>query len=84
LKTSLPFPEFGVEGYYGTEIVLGAKVLEMMTFGSAIPFVGVNIYGEMGIGFLLYGKLRFEGSICELRFPSYAEIYFNKFPMDVA
>ena len=62
---------------------VGAKVLEMKGNVGVEPYAGVTVYGELGIGFLLYGKLRLEGRIMDLRFPTTAEILFNKFPLDV-
>lgn len=63
---------------------IGAKVLEMKAICGVEPYGGVTVFGELGIGFLLYGKLRLEGRIMDLRFPTTAEIAFNKFPLDVA
>ena len=63
---------------------IGAKVLEMKATCGVEPYGGVVVYGELGIGFLLYGSLRLEGKIMDLRFPTTAEIAFNKFPIDVS
>ncbi|XP_052081925.1 uncharacterized protein LOC127719726 isoform X2 [Mytilus californianus] len=74
---------FGAGAYYGMKFEIGAKVFEMKAFCGVEPYGGVTVYGELGIGFLLYGKLRLEGRIMDLRFPTTAEITFNKFPLDV-
>ncbi|XP_064646203.1 uncharacterized protein LOC135499389 [Lineus longissimus] len=74
---------FGADGYYGADCTLGVKVLQMSAFAEVTPYTGILVWGELGIGALLYGKLRLEGYICELRFPTYAEIWFMTFPFDV-
>ncbi|XP_076085326.1 uncharacterized protein LOC143056125 [Mytilus galloprovincialis] len=74
---------FGAGAYYGMKFEIAAKVLEMKAICGVEPYGGVMVYGELGIGFLLYGKLRLEGKIMDLRFPTTAEISFNKFPLDV-
>ena len=74
---------FGAGAYYGMKFEIGAKVLEMKAICGVEPYGGVTVYGELGIGFALYGKLRLEGRIMDLRFPTTAEISFNKFPLDV-
>ncbi|VDH98959.1 Hypothetical predicted protein [Mytilus galloprovincialis] len=74
---------FGAGAYYGMKFEIAAKVLEMKAQCIVEPYAGVTVYGELGIGFLLYGKLRLEGRIMDLRFPTTAEITFNKFPLDV-
>ena len=75
---------FGADGYYGADCTLGLKVLQMSAFAEVTPYTGIMVWGELGIGALLYGKLRLEGYICELRFPTYAEVWFLTFPFDVA
>ena len=56
----------------------------MTAFTEVEPYAGLTVWGEFGLGFLfIFGKLRLEGMIMELRFPSRAEIAFNKFPLDV-
>jgi hypothetical protein len=56
----------------------------MTGFASIIPFGGVKAYGSAAICFwLLCGKLRLEGFVLDTRFPSKAEVAFNKFPLDV-
>ncbi|KAK3101942.1 hypothetical protein FSP39_007535 [Pinctada imbricata] len=75
--------EFGAGGYYGMDFLVNAKILEMKAIVEVTPYGGLLVYGELGIGLLLYGKLRLEGEIMDLRFPTTAEITFNKFPLDV-
>lgn len=56
----------------------------MIAYTEVEPYAGLTVWGEFGLGFLvIFGKLRLEGMIMELRFPSRAEIAFNKFPLDV-
>ncbi|CAG2251012.1 unnamed protein product [Mytilus edulis] len=74
---------FGSGAYYGMKFEIGAKVLEMKAICGVEPYGGVTVYGELAVGFALYGKLRLEGRIMDLRFPTTAEISFNKFPLDV-
>jgi len=50
---------------------------------NVVPYGGLSCYGEVGVGFLLYAKMRLEGDILDLSFPTYAEIGFSKFPLDV-
>ncbi|XP_019616821.1 PREDICTED: uncharacterized protein LOC109464310 [Branchiostoma belcheri] len=57
--------------------------MNMNVQGGIIPYLGVQVYGELGVGALLYAKLRLEGDIMETKFPITAEIRFSKFPMDV-
>ncbi|XP_066300154.1 uncharacterized protein [Branchiostoma lanceolatum] len=57
--------------------------MNMNVQGGITPYLGVQVYGELGVGALLYAKLRLEGDIMETRFPITAEIRFSKFPMDV-
>ncbi|XP_064643636.1 uncharacterized protein LOC135497734 [Lineus longissimus] len=74
---------FGVQGYVGLEIEIGAKVLKLFAYAIATPSTGIKLYGEAGIGFILYAKLRLTGAICEVRFPTMMDTYFLKFPLSV-
>ncbi|XP_078664148.1 uncharacterized protein LOC144907219 [Branchiostoma floridae x Branchiostoma belcheri] len=74
---------FGANGYYGADLSVGASLMNMNVQGGIIPYLGVQVYGELGVGALLYAKLRLEGDIMETKFPITAEIRFSKFPMDV-
>ncbi|KAL5015119.1 hypothetical protein ScPMuIL_009389 [Solemya velum] len=74
---------FGAGGYYGMDFTVGAKVLNMQGNAGVVPYGGLTCYGELGVGAVLYGKLRLEGKILDLRFPTVAEITFSKFPLDV-
>jgi hypothetical protein len=65
------------------DIEIGAKILQMWAYIEATPFAGVVVYGEVAVGAVLYGKLRVEGTICELKFPTKADIFFMKFPLDI-
>jgi hypothetical protein len=63
---------------------VGVKVFAMTGFASVIPFGGVSAYGSVAICFwVLCGKLRLDGYVLDARFPSKAEVAFNKFPLDV-
>ena len=62
---------------------VGAKIMDMKATVGVIPYGGLTVYGELGIGFMLYAKIRIEGEIMDLRFPTDAEIGFKKFPLDV-
>ena len=77
------FSAFGAGGYYGMKFIVGAKIMEMKADVGCTPYGGLTVWGELGIGALLYGKLRLEGQIMDLRFPTTAEVFFNKFPLDV-
>lgn len=56
-----------------------------MTAGATVvPYGGLTTYAEVGVGFIIYGKLRLEGDLMDLKFPTAAEIGFSKFPLDVA
>lgn len=61
----------------------GAKIMDMKATATCEPYGGVSVWGELGIGALLYGKLRLEGNIMDMGFPTTAEIKFKKFPLDV-
>ncbi|XP_046360096.2 uncharacterized protein LOC124137716 [Haliotis rufescens] len=77
--------ELGAEATYGIEIGVGAKILGMTVFGEVVPYGTVSVYGELGIGFLIwFGKLRFDGRLMNIAFPSRAEIGFYKFPLDLS
>ncbi|XP_048250793.1 uncharacterized protein LOC124111176 [Haliotis rufescens] len=75
---------WGAGASYGMDIVVGAKILGMTAFGTVIPYANAHVYGEIGIGAVLYGKLRLDGYIMTVAFPSTAEIGFSKFPLDLA
>lgn len=75
--------DFGAGAYYGMKFEIGARIMDMTAYAQITPYGGVQVYAEFGIGFLLYGKLRVEGRIMDLRFPTKAEIGFSKFPLDV-
>ena len=63
---------------------VGVKVFAMTGFASIIPFGGVKAFGSVAICYgLLCGKLRLDGYVLDTRFPSKAEVAFNKFPLDV-
>jgi hypothetical protein len=56
----------------------------MTGFASIIPFGGIKAFGSVAICYsLLCGKLRLDGYVLDTRFPSKAEVAFNKFPLDV-
>lgn len=74
---------FGINYYFGVKVAVGAKIMAMTAFVEVQPYGGLLVWGEMGIGFLLYGKLRLVGHIMDTGFPTTAEIAFNKFPLDV-
>lgn len=57
--------------------------MDMKAYAGCEPYGGVSVWGELGIGLLLYGKLRLEGNIMDMGFPTTAEIEFKKFPLDV-
>jgi hypothetical protein len=63
---------------------VGVKVFAMTGFASIIPFGGIKAYGSVAICYFgLCGKLILDGYILDARFPSKAEVAFNKFPLDV-
>jgi len=62
---------------------VGAKIMDMKAVCGVEPYGGLTVWGELGIGFMLYGKLRLTGHIMVLGFPTNAEIGFSKFPLDV-
>ncbi|KAL3873866.1 hypothetical protein ACJMK2_036950, partial [Sinanodonta woodiana] len=75
--------EFGAGCYYGMDITLALKLLSMKAQAVLTPYGGAMVYGEVGVGFILYAKLQLVGYIMDLRFPNTAEIGFSKFPLDV-
>lgn len=77
------FLGFGSDAYYGVRFTVGAKIMEMKGYVKVEPYGGVSAYGELGIGFLLYGKLKLVGQIMDTGFPTTAEVTFSKFPLDV-
>ena len=74
---------FGAGGYYGLNLGWEGKLIAQTAGATVVPYGGLTCWGEVGVGFILYGKLRLEGDIMDLRFPTYAEIGFSKFPLDV-
>ena len=63
---------------------VGVKVYAMTGFASIIPFGGVKAFGSVAICYgLLCGKLKLDGYVLDARFPSKAEVAFDKFPLDV-
>lgn len=77
------FVGFGVDGYYGMKFVVGVKVMDMKVYVGCELYGGVFVWGELGIGLLLYGKLRLEGNIMDMGFLIIVEIEFKKFFLDV-
>ncbi|XP_052806221.1 uncharacterized protein LOC128235438 [Mya arenaria] len=75
--------EFDAWGYYGLDVGWQAKIISRSAGATLLPYAGLSTFFEAGIGFILYGKLRLEGQICNIDFPSTAEIGFSKFPLDV-
>ncbi|XP_048258679.1 uncharacterized protein LOC124137747 [Haliotis rufescens] len=76
--------ETGAGASYGMNIAVGAKILGMKVFGEAVPFGSAHVYGELGIGLGMYGKLRIDGYLMNVQFPTRAEIGFSKFPLDLS
>ncbi|KAI8518956.1 hypothetical protein Bbelb_022130, partial [Branchiostoma belcheri] len=74
---------FGADGFYGVLITLKAEMGTMGLTGTSTPYIGITVWGELGIGALMYGKLRLEGDIMQTRFPTVAEMGFSKFPFDI-
>ena len=63
---------------------VGVKVLAMKAFAGATPYGGAHAWGSISLCFgPLCGSLRLDGYVMELRFPTTAEVAFNKFPLDV-
>ena len=74
---------FNIGGYYGMKFFVEASVLGMTAKTGIEPFGGAIVYGELKVGYAVSGVLRLEGQILELKFPTMAEISYNKFPLDV-
>lgn len=56
----------------------------MTVFTEIEPYAGLTIYGKLQLCiFGFCGQLQLTGKIMELRFPSKAEVSFNKFPINV-
>lgn len=83
MKLFLFYPAFGIDYYFGVKFAVGAKIMEMKGFVEVEPYGGLVVWGELGIGFALYGKLRLVGYILDTGFPITAEVAFTKFPIDV-
>ncbi|VDI73733.1 Hypothetical predicted protein, partial [Mytilus galloprovincialis] len=74
----------GIGMYYGVKFAVGVEIMQMKGLAKVTPYVGFLAYGEVAIGIgVLFVKLRLEGYIMDLRFPTTAEVAFNKFPLDV-
>ncbi|KAL5013969.1 hypothetical protein ScPMuIL_008239 [Solemya velum] len=76
--------EFGASGFYGVDFLVGTTVLNMQGTTGMSPYGQLTCYGELGIGASLHGKLRLEGTLLDLRFPTAGEITFSKFPVDAS
>nr|XP_022295052.1 uncharacterized protein LOC111105175 [Crassostrea virginica] len=74
---------FGIDFFYGVKFDVGVRIMEMKGIVQVEPYGGLMVWGELGIGAALYGKLRLEGFIMDIGFPTKAEVTFNKFPLDV-
>ncbi|KAK3612527.1 hypothetical protein CHS0354_024500 [Potamilus streckersoni] len=74
---------FGASGYYGVDFTLTAHLMSMKGEANVVPYGGLKAWGEIGVGFLLYGKLQLIGHIMDTRFPTIADIIFSKFPLNV-
>ncbi|XP_067658325.1 uncharacterized protein [Haliotis asinina] len=75
--------DFGIGASFGIKFAVGAQVLALKAKGQVTPYVGAHAWGELGVGFVLYGKLRLEGYLLTLAFPTVAEIQFSKWPLSV-
>ncbi|XP_052806226.1 uncharacterized protein LOC128235445 [Mya arenaria] len=75
--------EFDAWGFYGLDIGWQAKIISRTAGATLVPYAGLSTYFKASLGFLLYGELLLEGEICNIGFPSAAEIGFSKFPLDV-
>ena len=49
-----------------------------------IPGIGIEVFAGVRIGALLYGELEIIAEVFNTKFPITAEIWFSKFPMDIA
>lgn len=76
--------EFYCGAYWGVKVIVGVKIFSMTVFTEVEPYAGLTVKGSVNLCILtLCGSLRLEGMIMDLRFPTGAEITFNKFPIDV-
>lgn len=57
--------------------------MEMKVIVEVEFYGGLMVWGELGIGFVLYGKLRLVGYIMDIGFLVIVEVIFNKFLLDV-
>ncbi|XP_063408925.1 uncharacterized protein LOC134692405 [Mytilus trossulus] len=74
----------GIGLYFGVKFRAGLNILEMKGIAEVVPYAGITAYAEIGLGFgPLFGKLRVEGQIMDMKFPTRAEVTFSKFPLDV-
>ncbi|VDI67222.1 Hypothetical predicted protein [Mytilus galloprovincialis] len=74
----------GIGLYFGIKFRAGLNILEMKGIAEVVPYAGVMAYAEVGLGIgPLFGKLRVEGQIMDMKFPTRAEVTFSKFPLDV-
>lgn len=60
-----------------------ASLSEMTATSGIQPFGGAVVSGELQVGYAMSAVLKLEGQILELKFPTVAEITYNKFPLDV-
>ncbi|CAG2190130.1 unnamed protein product [Mytilus edulis] len=75
--------DFNVGGYYGMKFSVDASLAGMKATSGIQPFGGAVVSGELQVGYAMSAVLKLEGQILELKFPTVAEITYNKFPLDV-
>ncbi|XP_076086791.1 uncharacterized protein LOC143057371 [Mytilus galloprovincialis] len=75
--------DFSVGGYYGMKFSVDASLSGMTVTSGIQPFGGAVVSGELQVGYAMSAVLKLEGQILELKFPTVAEITYNKFPLDV-
>ena len=78
------FLEFGVGCTFGLDIEVGLKLMTMGATATVTPKGGLLAFGSVGLCLgTLCIKLELTGQILNVQFPTTAEIYFSKFPLDV-
>lgn len=65
------------------KFTVDASLSGMTAMSGIQPFGGAVVFGELQVGYAMSAVLKLEGQILELKFPTVAEIAFNKFPLDV-
>ena len=79
----ISFPDFGASYFLGIDVGVGLRVMSMVADANITPYAGIRVWGGASIGFVLYAEVRLTGYILDTRFPTYAELDFSRFPINL-